>query len=411
MNAFGPSSLDSNALVHRLHQLVCDERSVQVDFLLHLDEFDRRQAFLQAGFGSLWEYCLRALHLREGAAGRRIGAMRVLRRFPALEAPLRDGRLCLSTVALLAHVLTDDNLDDLVVRAAFRTKAEVDHLVASLQPRTPPREGIRKLPDAPARREPALLVAAASPSEMSTLPLGAAPIESKQPRDGAGDAVVEQVGDEAKRRIAGHAEMQAVSANQWSLRVTIDTAFKEELENLTMLLSHKVPRGDLAAVLREAVRCAIEKHGKRKGAVPPARERPSTPQSIPACSESSRTIPANVRRQVWQRDGGQCAFVGEGGRRCGSRWQLEVDHVHPASLGGASTSDNLRLVCRKHNILYAEEVYGCEYMARFRRESGKARLLSLEIVQRQTQIGTVEANRSEITASATGLQRERGMKL
>jgi hypothetical protein len=54
MTAFGPSSLDSNALVHRLHQLVCDERSVQVDFLLHLDEFDRRQAFLQAGFGSLW---------------------------------------------------------------------------------------------------------------------------------------------------------------------------------------------------------------------------------------------------------------------------------------------------------------------------------------------------------------------
>ena len=35
--------------------------------------------------------------------------------------------------------------------------------------------------------------------------------------------------------------------------------------------SHKVPDGDLTAVLREAVRCAVEHHGKRRGAVKPAR--------------------------------------------------------------------------------------------------------------------------------------------
>ena len=375
MNSFGPSSLDSNALVHRLRQLVGDERSVQVDFLLHLDEFDRRKAFLQAGFGSLWEYCLRCLHLREGAAGRRIAAMRALRQFPALEGPLRDGRLCLSTVALLAQVLTDDNLEELLARAAFRTKAEVEHLVASLQPRTPPREGIRKLPEAPNRREPPLPLPAASPSETSTLLLDATPSEASatrplaQPREGAEDAVLEEVGGEAVRRSTRRAEMQAVSANQWSLRVTIDGAFKEELETLTMLLSHKVPRGDLAAVLREAVHCAIDKHGKRKGAVPPARERVPASEPKPASSEPSGAISASVRREVWKRDGGRCAFMGEGGRRCGSRWQLEVDHIHPASLGGASTLDNLRLVCRKHNILHAEEVFGREHMARFRRKT------------------------------------------
>jgi hypothetical protein len=88
-----PSSLDSAALAHRLAELAGDERAVQVEFLLHLDEFDRRRAYVDAGYDSLWEYCLRALHLREGAAGRRIGAMRVLRRFPALEPALRDGRI------------------------------------------------------------------------------------------------------------------------------------------------------------------------------------------------------------------------------------------------------------------------------------------------------------------------------
>ncbi|HUL59085.1 MAG TPA: hypothetical protein VLU43_07420 [Anaeromyxobacteraceae bacterium] len=148
MHALAPSTLDSASLARRLRDLAGDERQVQVDFLLHLDEFDRRQEYLPLGFGSLWDFCLRELYLREGAAGRRIAAMRALRRFPRLESPLRDGRLCLSTAPLLAQVLTEETLDDLVARAAFRTKADVEHLVASIQPRAAPRDGLRMLPEA-----------------------------------------------------------------------------------------------------------------------------------------------------------------------------------------------------------------------------------------------------------------------
>ncbi len=145
MNATLPSALDAAALVLRLGELVGDERTIQVEFLLHLDEFDRRRAYLEAGFGSLWDYCLRSLHLREGAAGRRIGAMRVLRRFPRLEAALRDGRLCISTAPLLGQVLTEENFAELVERAAYKTKAEVEHLVVTIRPRIAPTEGIRRL--------------------------------------------------------------------------------------------------------------------------------------------------------------------------------------------------------------------------------------------------------------------------
>lgn len=73
-----------------------------------------------------------------------------------------------------------------------------------------------------------------------------------------------------------------------------------------------------------------------------------------------------VRRQVWTRDGGCCTFVAVDGTRCGSRARLELDHVHPRALGGPDTVDNLRLRCRAHNLLYAEQVFGVEHMARFR---------------------------------------------
>ena len=160
-----------------------------------------------------------------------------------------------------------------------------------------------------------------------------------------------------------------MSEDRWSLRATIDRSFKDDLETLSMLLSHKVRKGDVAAVLHEAMRCAIEKHGKRKGAVRP--ERKVAPQAAPP--KDPAAISAELRRKVWERDGGRRAWTGPDGRRCGSRWQVEVDHVKPAAQGGKAALENLRLACRQHNLFHAEEVYGKELMKKYRKAAGVAR--------------------------------------
>ena len=157
------------------------------------------------------------------------------------------------------------------------------------------------------------------------------------------------------------AEMRAVAQDLWSLRATIDGACKDDLETLAMMLSHKFPRKDLAAVLHEAIRCGIEKHGKRRGAVRPARKVKARSPKDPSFAS------AELRRQVWERDQGRCAWVGPDGKRCHSRWQVEVDHVDPAARGGKATLDRLRLLCRGHNLLHAEEVYGREHMRKYRK--------------------------------------------
>jgi 5-methylcytosine-specific restriction endonuclease McrA len=353
-----PSSLDSAALARRLADLASDERAAQVDFLLHLEEFDRRRAYLDAGFGSLWDYCLRVLHLREGAAGRRIGAMRILRRFPSLEPALRDGRLCLSTASLLGQVLTEDNLEDLVERAAYRTKAEVEQLVVTIKPRPAPVEGVRRLS----------LPIAASTSAGETGPASATQLATRLPATMAPDPLVATHVPPAEMPVAdgripppaSPPEVRPVSEDRWSVRVTLDAGAKAELDELTALLSHKIPDGDVGAVLREAIRCALEKHAVRRGASAPARER------RPGVSRSERYVPAAVRREVWKRDGGRCTFVGPDGHRCESRWQLQFDHVTPVALGGTSTAADLRLRCRPHNLLEAERVFGRTHMERFR---------------------------------------------
>src|SRR5919206_102999 len=98
------SLLDSKTLSRRLSELAGTERELHVEFLVHLDEYDRRRGYVEAGYASLWDYLTKALHYREGATHRRICAMRALRRVPGVGAALRDGRVCLTTLAVLEPI-------------------------------------------------------------------------------------------------------------------------------------------------------------------------------------------------------------------------------------------------------------------------------------------------------------------
>ena len=73
---------------------------------------------------------------------------------------------------------------------------------------------------------------------------------------------------------------------------------------------------------------------------------------------SPRTIPRWVRRAVWRRDGGRCAFVSRDGRRCTERHFLQYHHIIPWALGGPATEENISLRCRCHNQYESEVVFG-----------------------------------------------------
>jgi hypothetical protein len=58
--------------------------------------------------------------------------------------------------------------------------------------------------------------------------------------------------------------------------------------------------------------------------------------------DAGRQVPQDVKAAVWQRDGGRC-------RQCGAQEYLEFDHIIPFSKGGASTYNNVQLLCRRCN--------------------------------------------------------------
>ena len=72
----------------------------------------------------------------------------------------------------------------------------------------------------------------------------------------------------------------------------------------------------------------------------------------------SRNIPATVKRKVFARDNNKCVI-------CGSKRNLELDHITPISAGGLTIESNLRITCRSCNYRNAVIFYGQAKMDKY----------------------------------------------
>ncbi len=339
------AELSNQELLARVTQLAQREREATAALIAHLAELDARRLYLAEGCSSLFTYCTQLLHLSEHAAYGRIEAARAARRFPVILERLAEGSVTLTAVGLLASHLTPENHRELLERARHTSKRQVEELVAGLRPQPPVPASVRRLPTAshiPARPP--------APAEAAAPPGAASP--PRQSGDVHGVASPPLASPAPAPRRARPAVVAPLAPERYKVQFTASAETYEKLKLAQALLRHQIPDGDLGAIVDRAL-TALVQHLARKKCAATAR-----PRKGRGPAPGSRHIPADVRRAVWLRDGGRCAFVGRNGRRCAEQGFLEFHHVVPYAAGGASTADNIQLRCRAHNDYEAERDFG-----------------------------------------------------
>jgi hypothetical protein len=342
-----PSQLSDDNLVAAIKHLCAVERGATASMVAHLAELDARRLYLGAGFPSLFTYCCEVLGLSEHETYNRIEVARAGRKFPALLARLGDGSLNLTTARMLARHLTSENEEELLAAAAHRRKAEVEEWLAGRFPRPDVATSIRKLP---APRGMASIAAAQSGPESPQALL--APTESVSAGSPAvagstASGLVITPGTVWRRSV-----VRPLAPQRYEIRFTARAETREKLRQAQDLLRHAIPSGDPAEIIDRALSALLDQLAKKKQA---ATERPVVVGRT--TREGSRHVPAAVKREVWRRDGGRCAFVATSGRRCAERGFLELHHVRPYGVGGEATAENLWLRCRSHNAYEADLFY------------------------------------------------------
>jgi hypothetical protein len=394
-----PDELSNDELLSRVKELARQERGVTSCLVAHLAELDLRELYLAEGCSSLFTYCVQVLHLSEHAAYGRIEAARAARVFPRLLDLLRAGDITLTTIVLLAPHLTGENVDVVLEAARGRTRREISELVARIRPLPPVSSSLRKV--ASVRRLSTEMALAAAQTEAGAPDASSSWDGSAGPRgdvasgvgavsgsDGAsgvevvsgshgapvvsdpdaGAALVPASAGTARpaaamttasRATGPRSYIEPLSPEFYRLQMTLSGETIRYLRQAQELLRHQIPSGDPAEVLNRALRLLVENLSKRKFAATLRPRDQRGRHTHPECSQgirpvavtgpASRYIPAHVRRQVWERDQGQCAFVSAEGRRCTERAGLEYHHLKPFAKGGQTTTANLELRCRPHN--------------------------------------------------------------
>ena len=246
------SGLPDQVLLAHTRSLVLHEQALQLAVLDHLREIQVRHLYLRLGFSSLFDYAVRELGYSEGAAWRRIKAMRLCSQTAGTRERLQDRSLTLSAAALLQNTFDLQQRTASATAAAGRASAPAAAELLPGATGTAPEAGALEAEAwAPARPAPAPMPAldAAQRQELVAQASGKSTREVKQLLAG----VAPELARPAER-------MRALGEDRWELKVVIDSACQRGIEQLRALLSHVDPHLTVGQLVERLVQDDLQRY-------------------------------------------------------------------------------------------------------------------------------------------------------
>jgi hypothetical protein len=368
------ANLSERQLLTRLGDLVRQDQRHTAQLLAAIAEIDERKLWAKHACPSMFAFCVERFHMSESMTAKRIWAARTARRFPVILQMVARGELHLSAIVRLAKHLTEDNHRGLLTRAKHKSSREIDLLVAELAPRPDVPSRIRALPRATgsvAGSQPASADAYTSrgpgQAEGSCSPAALGSSNASNGSDGFNASCGANAFDPPTAPTTPNSPrprslVVPLAPRRYKIEITVDQQTHDKLRMLEDLLGHQRAAADPAIIVSRAIDRLLDETLKKKAAVTDHARR-----SDRRSNRRTRAIPAAIRREVWQRDGGRCTFVDQQGRRCRGTRCMEYHHEKPYGKGGRHESDNIALRCRAHNQYQADLDFGTNFMRGKRR--------------------------------------------
>lgn len=337
-------NLSDKELMTETLKVVALEREILVSVLHHLQEVDRRRLYAAMGYESLYDFAMKHLSYSKDQAYRRISAMRLLREIPQVEQKIGTGELSLTHIGM--------------AQTLFQQEKRLHHKEFSTDEKAEVLEKLAKTSTREARQ--VTLTYSSSPVLLAPDQIRCVTPEHSEFRFTGTERLEQKV-----RQIKG------LLAHQKP-----DISLSELFEMLCDLGLETWDPGKIATPRKRKARQAREESSSVYGDSKVKTERASgfTENDLIDDESSMETQPdgktrgdksddanppsqAEIRRQVFRRAQSKC-------ENCGSQYALEVDHIQPRALGGDSTLQNLRLLCRSCNQHAGMKVFGVDKMDR-----------------------------------------------
>lgn len=319
-------------LVEGLEKLVSRERESLNWIVLHLAEIDKRKLYAELGYSSLYAYATSALGYSESAACRRIKAARAILAVPEAYEHMEAGRLSVHMLDAVSEAICGKFGTEIVPLICGKSKDEALRIANSFSPIAP-----LKAKD--------VIVPVSVKKKVEVTELFGNPHQNSNYLRSEVDSnpVVE-------------------SSEQYRIAFTARPEFKTKLDRVRELVGQK-GFGNLQDVLETVLDEFIDRHApekreerrqvreEKKGRAPAQRAKGIKPAN-------RRFVTSGLRDKILRRDNQCCSFVSPDGIRCGSRMGLQIDHIQPWARGGKSREENLRVLCKAHNLMFARKEFG-----------------------------------------------------
>ena len=345
-NDYRLEDVGNSELLTGLSELVQESNVLTGRMLAHLVELEQRMLHLELGYPSLFSYCVEALRMSEGTAGRRVTAARVCRRFPEVFEQIARGDLHLCALCALSPQLTRENAAELFEVCRGKTRRQIEHLLAARFPKPDVRAQIRRLPasiPAPAAAIAPVLPPRKSVDQQPESPAKAGTVPEILPLPGSRPAVNEGAPEHRAPEHRRRRELEPLSTDRFGVHFTADAELRDLLERARELASHRLPKRDLGSLIKLLATSFVQREEKRRFGIgiklrntrstrnePKALPRPpcgAPPGGVTPPVEANQAIkrqtscvrpdargrylPVAVRRTAYVREGGQCAFVSQ----------------------------------------------------------------------------------------------------